>query len=194
MNDFYSSALGKKSRASRRVRFKTFPPYLVMYLRRYYVDANWRPQKLEVSVDIPDHLSLEKLKGSGLVAGEEDLPEGEEKDGGGQNESSAVVPNADIVTQLMGMGFSENGCKRAAIAMNNASAEACMEWIFQHMEDPDFNDPPTQPSEQKAAASNSNHSAEALGMLSAMGFTERQCKAALEACQGSVERALCCSS
>ena len=57
------------------------------------------------------------------------------------------------------------------------------------MEDPDFNDPPTQPSEQKAAASNSNHSAEALGMLSAMGFTERQCKAALEACQGSVERA-----
>jgi ubiquitin carboxyl-terminal hydrolase 5/13 len=188
LEDFYSSAVGRKGRASRRVRFKTFPPYLVVYLRRYYVDANWRPQKLDVSVDIPDELSLEMLKGSGLVAGEEELPE--EKDGeGGQNDSAAVVPNPDIVTQLMGMGFSENGCKRAAIAMNNASAEACMEWIFQHMEDADFNDP-IQATEQKAATSNgSNHSAESLGMLSAMGFTERQCKAALEACQGSVERA-----
>lgn len=39
------------------------------------------------------------------------------------------------------MGFGENGCKRAAVAVNNSGVEAAMEWVLGHMEDPDFNDP-----------------------------------------------------
>ena len=35
--------------------------------------------------------------------------------------------------QLMGMGFSENGSKRAAVATNNAGTEASMEWVLAHM-------------------------------------------------------------
>jgi hypothetical protein len=34
------------------------------------------------------------------------------------------------------LGFSENGCKRAAIAVSNENVEAAMNWIFEHMEDP----------------------------------------------------------
>lgn len=33
------------------------------------------------------------------------------------------------------IGFSENGCKRAAIAVSNENVEAAMNWIFEHMED-----------------------------------------------------------
>ena len=189
LDDFYSTALQRKSRAKRRVRFKSFPPFLVVYLRRYYVDATWRPCKLEVSVDIPAEISLEHLRSRGLEEGEEVLPE-EVEGGEGKPIRSDPVPNEAIVSQLMGMGFSENGCKRAAIAMNNASAEACMEWIFQHMEDADFNDPiqPAEPAKGGGGAGGSQDPA-AIAMLSSMGFTERQSAGALDACQGSVERA-----
>ena len=181
LDDFYSSAVQKKTTAARKVRFKSFPPYLVIYLRRYFVDASWRPCKLDVSVDVPDSVDLETYRSTGLVPGEEELPE--ESDQSGQE--ATVKPDEGIVAQLMGMGFSENGCKRAAIAMNNASAEACMEWIFQHMEDADFNDP----IQEAGSSSKSSHSVESLSMLSAMGFTEKQARAALDACDGSVERA-----
>lgn len=50
------------------------------------------------------------------------------------------------MVQLTSMGFSENGCRRAAIATHNADPETAMNWIFEHMEDPDFNDPPVMPS------------------------------------------------
>lgn len=33
-----------------------------------------------------------------------------------------MVPDAELVSQLMAMGFQENGCRRAAVAVNNASA------------------------------------------------------------------------
>lgn len=43
--------------------------------------------------------------------------------------------------QLVSMGFSENGSKRAALAVANASAEAATNWVMEHMGDADFNDP-----------------------------------------------------
>lgn len=39
------------------------------------------------------------------------------------------------------MGFPENGCKRACLAVGNSGTEAAMEWVFGHMEDADFDAP-----------------------------------------------------
>lgn len=36
--------------------------------------------------------------------------------------TGGVVPDEEMVAQLMAMGFQENGCRRAAVAVNNASA------------------------------------------------------------------------
>jgi large subunit ribosomal protein L7/L12 len=58
----------------------------------------------------------------------------------GASAASPKVPDENLVMQLMNMGFSENGCKRAALATNNADVETSMNWILEHMEDPDFND------------------------------------------------------
>ncbi len=57
-------------------------------------------------------------------------PEG----GGAVAAAAPTEPNPEIVAQLMSMGFSENGSKRAALATGNSSAEASMEWVFGHME------------------------------------------------------------
>jgi ubiquitin carboxyl-terminal hydrolase 5/13 len=111
------------------------------------------------------------------------------------------MPDDTIVAQLVSMGFSENGSKRAALAVGNSGAEAATEWVFAHMEDPDFNDPLPAPGQQQAAAAGgaaggaaaaaaaAGPSAESLEMLGSMGFSERQARGALAACQGSLERA-----
>jgi uncharacterized UBP type Zn finger protein len=112
-----------------------------------------------------------------------------------------------LVEQLMSMGFSENGCKRAALATSNADAETAMGWIFEHMEDPDFNNPPEDPATSGAtsgAASGGGGAAadpEAVMMLTSMGYTEQQVGAALRATDNNIERygcfepsvTLCCS-
>lgn len=61
-----------------------------------------------------------------------------------------------------------------------------MEWVFAHMEDADFNDPMPDPAAAAAAGSSSGGSngskadPEAVGQLSAMGFTDAQASAALQ--------------
>ena len=54
---------------------------------------------------------------------------------------STVEPDSEIVQTIIGMGFSENGAERAAVACNNASAQAAMEWALGHSGDPDFDLP-----------------------------------------------------
>lgn len=55
--------------ASKRVRFGSFPPYLLVQLRRYYVAPDWTPRKMEVLVEVPDRLSLEHLRAQGPQVG-----------------------------------------------------------------------------------------------------------------------------
>merc|ERR1719272_1035041 len=81
--------------------------------------------------------------------------------------AAATEPDEGILAQLISMGFSENGSKRAAIAVKNSSGEAAMEWVFAHMEDPDFNDPLPPPGAPEPAAADAG----SIEMLSAMGFT-----------------------
>ena len=46
-----------------------------------------------------------------------------------------------VVEMLLTAGFSENACVRAAMATQGQDAEAAMNWLLMHMEDPDINDP-----------------------------------------------------
>eukprot|EP00178_Gracilaria_changii_P026292 TRINITY_DN808_c0_g2_i1.p2 TRINITY_DN808_c0_g2~~TRINITY_DN808_c0_g2_i1.p2 ORF type:complete len:849 (+),score=127.98 TRINITY_DN808_c0_g2_i1:13335-15881(+) len=190
VENFKNPETGENGTAIKRTKLKTFPEYLAVHLKRYYLAEDWTPKKLEVSVPMPQDLDLSDLRGTGLVDGEvlmpEDPPERTDQ------HTQAVVPDPSIVTQLMSMGFSENGSKRAAIATKNESAEASMEWVFAHMEDPDFNDPPavdiTSNGDANASPATSFPAA-AVSTLSAMGFSETQAKAALSATGGSLERA-----
>lgn len=47
------------------LKFTSFPPYLMVHLRRYYVDSDWTPKKLEVLVEMPENFSLEYLRSGG---------------------------------------------------------------------------------------------------------------------------------
>ncbi len=74
----------------------------------------------------------------------------------------------------------------AALAVGNSHSEAAMEWVFSHMEDPDFNDPLPDPAAAAATGSggggggDDDADAESVAMLEGMGFNSQQAKAALK--------------
>jgi len=42
---------------------------------------------------------------------------------------------------LADMGFNPNACRRAVLSTGNADAELAMNWLMEHLDDPDINDP-----------------------------------------------------
>ena len=118
-------------------------------MRRYTLDdKTWQPKKIDALVKAPETIDLEFLRSSGPQPGEELQPEAAPP-------PSAAAPVADegIVAQLVSMGFSENGSRRAALATNNASADVAMNWVLEHMGDANFNDPIEPPAPAAALGS-----------------------------------------
>jgi ubiquitin carboxyl-terminal hydrolase 5/13 len=98
-------------------------------------------------------------------------------------QAPAATVDEGLLAQLMSMGFSEFGCRRALIATSNDYAAAA-EWIFGHMEDADFNEPLTQESSKPAP------NPETVLMLTSMGFTEKAVMDALNNTDNDPERAV----
>jgi len=202
--DYYSSATGKNGVAKKTIKISTFPSYLVLQLNRYYFSETWEPTKKDVEVPMPEELDLEGYRGKGLQEAEVELKEGAAPPAGGAGDSgaaAAAAPAADeidmaVVQQLMTMGFTENACKRATKAVSGAGVEAASNWMFGHMEDPDFNDPLPAPAAAATAAAGAGGggkpaiSEDAIQMLCGIGgFAPRQAEAGLIACDGNSERA-----
>jgi len=182
---FRSPATGAVGNASKTQRFVNFPRYLVLNLRRYILGADWSPVKLEALVRVPEELDLEPLRATGLLPGEEPLPEAATP----SVATSAPVPDPDIVASIIGMGFSENAAKRAALAVSNSGAEAAMEWVFSHGEDPDFNDP-LPAATPVAAAGGFTADPESVAVVMSMGFEAKYAELALKETGGAVDRAV----
>ncbi|KAF9218909.1 ubiquitinyl hydrolase [Gyrodon lividus] len=125
-----------KTQAVRQTQFATFPQVLVLHAKKFQL-KNWVPTKLDIPIILPERdLILDQYLGKGLQLGEEELP----------NESSSSVPSlpqfdAEAMTQLEGLGFPTVRCQKALLATGNAGAEIAMEWLFNHMDDPDIDDP-----------------------------------------------------
>ena len=116
----------------------------VPVLARYYVAEDWTPKKLEVLVDVPDTLDLERLRGRGPQPSEALQPEAPQaasvSPGGGAGAPAhpapaPVEPDPDTVAALVGMGFSENGSKRAALA-TQARGNLCTRLVSASCERP----------------------------------------------------------
>ncbi|KAG5762431.1 hypothetical protein H9Q72_009462 [Fusarium xylarioides] len=175
------SACGSKDGFTKRSLFKTFPDTLVVNARKMTV-VNWVPIKVDVPVLVPDEpFNLDEYLSKGLQPGEEQLPDEPEV------KAPAFEPDAAALAQLEAMGFPRNRCERALHATGNSDANAAMEWLFGHMEDPDI-DAPLDLSAQSSGANTADP--EKIEMLGAMGFGAPQAKKALKETGGDVERAV----
>ncbi|XP_069988102.1 ubiquitin carboxyl-terminal hydrolase 5 [Penaeus vannamei] len=178
----FSSAAEKEVPMQKITRLRTFPDYLVIQLVKFGIGQDWVPMKYDVSIDMPEVLDLSVLRGFGLQEGEEELPE-----------TTAPPPkepeiDAGIVQQLAEMGFPWEACRKAVHLTGNNGTEAAMNWVMEHMGDPDFADPLVIKTDTK---SNDTFTAneEGLGMLMSMGFTREQATLALKETSNNLERA-----
>ena len=96
------------------------------------------------------------------------------------------------------MGFPTIRCQKALLATGNSDAEAAVEWLFSHMDDPGLSlvltlpsfshfssppfldiDEPIQAAQSAATVEGPEPSPDQIAMLSDMGFTAAQVRKAL---------------
>ena len=128
-------------------------------------------------------MTLDEYKGAGIQEGEEALPEEDAAKGhislsvtsSTNNEYAASEPevNPEALAQLEGMGFPTIRCKKALLA-NAGNPDAAVQWLFEHMEDPDIDAPLTT-----GASTGPPADPGMISMLQDMGFTAAQATRAL---------------
>lgn len=97
------------------------------------------------------------------------------------------VPNVGAMADLEGMGFPRPRCEKALYKTGNSGSDAAMNWLFEHMEDADIDEPLVL---EQPKAGGAEPSTEQIEMLGAMGFTASQAKKALRETGGDMERAV----
>ncbi|KAJ7632934.1 hypothetical protein FB45DRAFT_913923 [Roridomyces roridus] len=170
---------GTNVHALKQSKFASFPDVLVVHAKKFQL-VNWVPTKLDIPLIVPDGDQLvftDQHLAHGLQPNEVELPSGQ---------SAAPQFDAGAMAQLEGMGFPVIRCQKALLATGNSNAEAAMEWLFNHMDDPDI-DAPLAPQGGSAA---SEPSADQIAMLADMGFTSAQARKALRETSGNAERAV----
>lgn len=166
-------------------KFKTFPQNLAINARRFEL-VNWVPTKLDVPVQVGDEpFDMTPYLSKGLATDEEELPE----DMDASNTSAATntfVANEAALGQLESMGFPRVRCEKALHATGNEDAEAAMNWLFSHMDDPDID----QPISLGAGDAGGAADADKIAQLGDMGISAPQARKALRECDGDLGRAL----
>jgi len=90
----------------------------------------------------------------------------------------------------MDMGFAKDGCRRAVYNTGNAGVEAAMNWVMEHMGDPDFGDPFNPPGAASGGKKKCTAGDEVIGMVMSMGFSREQAEMGLRNTDNNVERAI----
>eukprot|EP00878_Enallax_costatus_P011519 GHUV01012025.1.p1 GENE.GHUV01012025.1~~GHUV01012025.1.p1 ORF type:complete len:534 (+),score=238.87 GHUV01012025.1:496-2097(+) len=93
-------------------------------------------QLLEQALDGQFNLANLRLSGSGE-------PHTEEEEEGEEQEIQPPEPQAAHIAQLTDMGFAEAVASKALI-LTRDNVQLAVEWLFEHGEDPNAADPPTQ--------------------------------------------------
>ncbi|KAL2132191.1 hypothetical protein VTI74DRAFT_4106 [Chaetomium olivicolor] len=176
------SSCGSKEGFTKRQLFKTFPDVLVVNARKMAV-INWVPVKVDVPVMVGDEpFALDAYLSKGQQPNEEALPE----EAAAASNVPVFVPNPEALAMLEVMGFPRVRCEKALHATGNADANAAMEWLFGHMDDPDID----IPLDLGGAPAEKTADPEAIAMLESMGLGGPRAVKALKECDGNVERAI----
>ena len=159
-----------------KLEFESFPKTLILNPTRIKIE-NWQPTKTSARLLVPELLNLSD-KIFTPVSDELIIKEGD---------SVEFKPNEELVSQLIEFsGFSRNGCIRALKQTNNDSnLEVALNWMFEHLEDANFNDPL-----EKDTSAGININPESLIAMQNMGLPEKLCKKGLHLNNGHIEQAL----
>eukprot|EP00002_Diphylleia_rotans_P021157 TRINITY_DN411_c0_g1_i1.p1 TRINITY_DN411_c0_g1~~TRINITY_DN411_c0_g1_i1.p1 ORF type:complete len:759 (-),score=138.54 TRINITY_DN411_c0_g1_i1:202-2478(-) len=170
------------TRSLRSLKFFTFPKYLMIVARRF-VYQNYVVRKLDCAIRAPQTLDLGSFRSVGPQPDEKLFPPDDDDD-----ELIPVPVNESLLAELLMMGFPEVRSRKALIATGDDSLEAAMNWLLEHMDDPDIDNP--MPSAERSSSSTQAFPTEVIAMLTDMGFTQTKATKALQETDGNPERAV----
>ncbi|PYH47279.1 ubiquitin-specific protease UBP14 [Aspergillus saccharolyticus JOP 1030-1] len=167
---------------SKRSSFRTLPQELVINARRFEL-VNWVPTKLDIPVEVDDGpIDFTKYLASGPNEDEELLPDIE-------SSPQTFMPNEVALSQLLGMGFPQNRSEKSLYMTGNSDAEAAMNWLFTHTDDPNIDEPLFQGGPVETLTEAQHDSAQIM-QLSEMGIDVDRARIALAAVGNDVNRAI----
>jgi len=167
VDGYFSAFLKKRVTGVKTTRMTSFPKVLIVHLRRYYVDEDWTPKKLQVEVEVPDTLNLSAFK----------VPD-DEPEVAMQPEAVDEKPvDAGHVDTLVGMGFATEDAEYSLREHDN-DVERAMEFLLSGGK--------AVPKPGAVIAV----SPESVAMITSMGFSDEQARLALNKTNGNVEVAL----
>eukprot|EP01091_Cochliopodium_minus_P014742 TRINITY_DN5055_c1_g1_i1.p1 TRINITY_DN5055_c1_g1~~TRINITY_DN5055_c1_g1_i1.p1 ORF type:complete len:781 (+),score=295.31 TRINITY_DN5055_c1_g1_i1:1-2343(+) len=176
------SSCKQKAHPLKKTSFATFPPYLIMPVRKFSFD--WVPKKICVRVGIDPETVYDfgKYRGTGRLENEELLDEEKKQ----QNNNESQIPQ-ELLLQVSEMGFTFNQARKA-LRLNNKSVEGAIEWLFNNPEDQGEEEKSSSPS--STSSSSGSIPQELLLQVSELGFTFNQARKALRLNKNSVEGAV----
>ncbi|KAL4885391.1 hypothetical protein BJY04DRAFT_147204 [Aspergillus karnatakaensis] len=181
--DLRCPSCDRQEKFSKRSAFRTMPAQLVINARRFEL-INWVPTKLDIPVEVHDEpIDLSRYLSAGPDENEEMLPN--DKASGSNFEA-----DADILNQLLGIGFPQVRCEKALYSTGNSDAEAAMNWLLSHMDDPDIDEPMVHKPTAGSGASNADADLTQVRQLNEMGIDDSRAKRALAATGGDISRAI----
>lgn len=183
---FYSAALKSNTAAVKTSKMATFPDYLMIQLEKFSFETGWIPKKLDVSIDMPDEIDLSMFRGHGVQPAEELLPEDQTPM---DQSGTGFQMDEGLLSQMMDMGFPLDSCKRALYSVGSNDLEAAVNWLTEHIADPDFSAPFVIPGKE-AVASSTAADPSAMATIVSMGFSNDQAIKALQNTANNVERAI----
>ncbi|CAH8557052.1 unnamed protein product [Schistosoma turkestanicum] len=213
INDFKTPASqppGAKTFALRSNRLTNFPTYLCIQVGRFTVGPDWLPKKLDVDIELKSFIgshgdtkwfidlnSLRAPNGSRPLPGEQLMPTGNEIKSEQMATNDEMQLDVTIINELLVMGFTLEAAQKACKFTQNTGVENATNWLMEHLDDPDLNDPLTsttgcqQQQQQPAVGSVTSTGIDenAIEMMSAMGFSRQQAIIALQHTNGNLEQA-----
>ncbi|KAH6581014.1 hypothetical protein BASA61_009275 [Batrachochytrium salamandrivorans] len=169
-----------KTSASFTQRFHSYPEVLTLTTSRFVLGDDWIMKKLNVDIVVPEKIDLSLYRATGLQPNETALPED-----AGQGSLTTAFDQA-VLEQLMSMGFPETRCKRSLMKTNNQGIDVAMNWLMEHMDDTDIDDPIHSETRSAAPAASEGD----ILQLMDMGFTLPQAKRALRETGNAMDRAV----
>lgn len=176
--EFHCPTCKEVTLATKTTGFVTLPQTLILNPTRTEI-INWQPSKTSDQLVVPGIrndavLDITCYSAKGKLEDEIEFAE---------EGSESFSFNESALVQLKEMGFSEGAAKRALYASNNTDSETAMNWLLQHLDDPDLNDDFVPPSNAQGAEKVDNTS---LDDMIAMGLDPKLCRKALLLNNGNV--------
>ncbi|SBT87435.1 ubiquitin carboxyl-terminal hydrolase 13, putative [Plasmodium malariae] len=151
IDEYYCEKEKTKVSAHRVMKFKSFPPYLFIHLKRFYADENWCAKKINIPVETDEYINLEFMRSeNGAHSGNDGDHNNDNNNvnNGVNNDSrSRGIPNSannnnrnsesnileqykELVESLLDFGFEKDKVIEAIKKVKVKNVNNCISYIY----------------------------------------------------------------